>query len=75
MNASVSRLTSSLFGAPTIEVKAACASVKRSLATSGVIIRRGGVVPGAEATGAAEGAQWRAQGPCGGDHGRGGVEG
>ena len=55
MNASVIRLTSSSFGAPTIEVKADCASVKRSLATLGVVIRHGAVVPGAGATGAAGG--------------------
>ena len=38
MNASVRRLTSSSFGAPTIGGKAACTSLKRSLATSGVVI-------------------------------------
>ena len=48
-------MTLSLFGAPTMGAKAACASMKRSMATSGVVIVRGGFVPGAGTTGAAGG--------------------
>ena len=74
MNASVRRLTLSSFGAPTIGGKAACTYLKRSLVTSGVVIAAVVSSRRREQQERREGAQWRARGPCGGEHGRGGVE-
>ena len=68
-------MTSSSFGAPTIGVKADCAFLKRSLATSVVVIAAVGFYQWQEQHERREVAQWRVQGPCGGDCGSGGVEG
>ena len=75
MNALVRRLTSSSFGAPTIGEKAFYTSLKRSLATSGVVIAAAVLSRRRERREWREGAQWREQGPCSGEHGRGGLEG
>ena len=72
MNASVRCLTSLSFGAPTLGGKAACTSLKRSLATSGVVIA---TVMSSRRQERREGARWRAQGPCGGERDREGVDG
>ena len=72
MNALVRRLTSSSFGALTIGGKAACNSLKRSFATSGVVIA---AVVFSRRRERQEGAWWRARGPCGGERGCEGVEG
>ena len=75
MNASVRRLTLLSFGALTIGGEADCTSLKRSLATSGVVIAAVVSSRRREGQERREGAQWRARGPCGGERGRGGMEG
>ena len=74
-NTSVRRLMSSSFGALTIGGKADCTSLKRYLAALGVVIAAVVSSQRRERRERREGAQWRAQGPCGGEHGHGGVEG
>ena len=71
MNASVRRLTASSFGAPTIGGNAACTSLKRSFATSGVFIAAVVSSRRWERRERQEGARWRARGPCGGERGQG----
>ena len=72
MNASVRRLTLLSFGAPTIGGKAACTSLKRSFGTLGVVIA---TVVSSRRREHREGARWRERGLCGGERGRGGVDG